>query len=757
MARNDARTVKVTISADGEVLRVRDPILTVRPYVDAAFPKRGVVYGWNLEPRLSGRQIQQPTYASSVAAAPNASEDRSDRQTLQVQPTQFVKLDCGFWGNYKDPQRDFGIIEGTNVWLCKYTGTTNPGNDPDKLPASGTLAAMLLERLAAHGKYIHLVSHASIPPNARAAVPPDQKLYICFPDLHLPEQWPDLYPASSRLAPGRRRAGLRRLLHQCQCKVGPQNDSLLTQADLDLIQTKIDAWEGGSAETITISYAVSTSVYVPPVENAMPVFTPNRVTETFVRDEFLAEKAHLDREIQGKSAWFYRVTAAPGADVAVPPIDQNEMNPPVDSVVDDPVAGDVSPAIDLSNFLFIIRELRQSQGANKVVVVQVGDLYELWMNREFMYKQHATIPADEIGGIRRDGYAAVTAMVAINVSADYTEAFQLRMDPTWTGSSGGPHPAKRYPYHSWPQAEMLYRHDISGNPGAPALTRLQGRLIARCDSVEAWTWPGGAPADHSALIVPLRDWIRAKPAGYFQRQNRRAQMEIRWNRLILELLLVELDAKRIHGNHDGYRSDPQLMTNPGHRAACKPWFSELGVWVEHSHRWDYYNRDGVAMGAGMTNVVYYHNQELIAASGGFAAAAFRLEQAFYQAGSAQWYLLTNYGQPSTWFNPGIQKFGVYVGGHTHGPDLVKIVYDLATSDQIAQWARERQAEAEQALRDAQDWLRRQREEASRRAQEALNAIARGLRRAGDYVNELRDSAARRLRQAQEWLRSWRPW
>ena len=768
MPRDTARLVRVTMSAEGEVLRTRDPGLSAqrvtswsheptRPWIDRAFPMNGSVYGWNIQPYCTGSHVRQPRYAAQVAAAPNDPNDPQDRQTVQVQGAHFVKLDVGFWGNYDmrqlqqaPPQRNFGIIEGPDVWLCNYFDPSHslpsgvpvpPANPADLIPAAGSLARQLIDQVAAAGKRVVLVSHATIPPSTDAAVPAANKLYVCLPDLHLPEQWPDLYPVANRLAAGRRRATLRALLRKAQCKTGPANDSYLTQSHLDLIQQKLDAWQGGSAETITIQYAVSHTVTYPPRTyptdpedpGPPPIITPITVNETYARDEFLAEKAHLDREIQAKSTWFYGGQTTPGTDVTVP-AQTDEVDPPVDSTADDPITADPVPGVDLANFLFVLRGLRQSAGASRVIVVQVGDMYELWMNREFMYKEHPTVPTDEIGQVSRDGFVAVTAVAPVNFTESYPDAFQLRMDAEW---GAPPHAAKRYVFHQWTRSELYYRHNTAGSPPATALTRLRQRLLDRINGVEAWSFLGPGPESDSRLVPGLQAWIRTKPAGYFQRQNRRGQQETRWNRIMLELLNVELQCKRIHGNHDGYRSDPNLMNNRSHPAACEQWFSEEGIWVEHSHRWDYFNRDGVAMGAGMTNAVYYHNQELIAASGGAAASVLRQEQAFFQPGAAQWYLLVNYGTPASWFDPGVHKWGVYVGGHTHAPDLVKVYYDLATTDEVRAWAAQRRADAEQAARDAAAWMRRQREAAEQAAQRAYQSAADTYRSARARAEELR--------------------
>jgi hypothetical protein len=743
MARTDSQqTVHVTVDADGKVLRVRDPIVGApRPWVNSEhMPRQGTVYGWDITPRLTGGQIAHPAYATTVAVAPNPPDDPAHRQTHQIQPAGFIKLDCGLWGTYDHPTRDFGLIEGENVWLCSYTGNVAPsGQDPAKLPAAGTIADALVQKLATYGKHLHFKLKLTVPQNANHAVPADHKLYICLPDMHLPEQWVDLYPASSRISNVRRRAELRRLLRMCQCKVGLLNDSLLTQANLDLIQRKLDAWERGSNETIDITFTVSKSVHH--VLN-LTYLTSNDVTQTYTKDEFLAEKAHLDREIHALSAWFYPVT--PKASVAAPLVNPEEINPPLDNPHDDPIGNSPVPAVDLANFLFAVKELRTAQGADKVMVIQIGDLFELWMNREFLYFQHPNIPADEIGKFTagtsgvgfRDGFVGVTAYAAIKVADMHQDSFQLRQDPNWTDSAGS-HPAKHYPYHPLDQAQLYLRHNTAGSAGG-AMGRLGTLLTDRLARVEDWTWPGPAPADHPDLIDPLKSWIRSKPAGFFQRTVRRGHQETRWNKMVLELLLVELNCKKIHGNHDGYRSDHALLA-AGHRGACDPWVSETGVWFEHGHRWDYYNRDGVAMGAGMTNDVYYHNKEMVANSG-TSDALFKQEQAFHQSGSAQWYLMCNYGHADSWFDANIRKWSVYVSGHTHNADLVRIDFNLANVDLVQQIIADKVQEARDAVLRMQTWLEEQRRRLARLREQIVQGIQDTAADARDGAIDMAHSA-----------------
>ena len=59
MPTDNARQVRVTINADGEVKDAEDPGLSDpwhRPWIDAQFPKSGRVYGWDISSYLSRRR-----------------------------------------------------------------------------------------------------------------------------------------------------------------------------------------------------------------------------------------------------------------------------------------------------------------------------------------------------------------------------------------------------------------------------------------------------------------------------------------------------------------------------------------------------------------------------------------------------------------------------------------------------------------------------------------------------------------------------
>ena len=149
--------------------------------------------------------------------------------------------------------------------------------------------------------------------------------------------------------------------------------------------------------------------------------------------------------------------------------------------------------------------------------------------------------------------------------------------------------------------------------------------------------------------------------------------------MVLDLVYDLAGSYLIHGNHDGYRGDNLLNTESG-RAACAAWISEPGMWVEHSHRWDPFNRDGCAFSAGAANLTYYYFNNLCSKLAGWAESKFGdQELKNFLPGAALWFLLVNCGKPKDWFDPirqNIEPFGIYVNGHTHSASLVNLKFKL---------------------------------------------------------------------------------
>jgi hypothetical protein len=157
--------------------------------------------------------------------------------------------------------------------------------------------------------------------------------------------------------------------------------------------------------------------------------------------------------------------------------------------------------------------------------------------------------------------------------------------------------------------------------------------------------------------------------------------EVFWNEIILDLL-ADLDFRNIGGNHDGYRADPLLNAQLSGVDQAETVISEPGLWIEHSHRWDDFNRDGMAFGAGAANYVYYYFNNLCSKlAGWFENIGARQEQKCFVPGAALWFGLANFGDDLDWVTKqgipsDVQPFALYVSGHTHSASLARITFDF---------------------------------------------------------------------------------
>ncbi|MHC4437111.1 MAG: hypothetical protein ACYS3S_07120 [Planctomycetota bacterium] len=232
------------------------------------------------------------------------------------------------------------------------------------------------------------------------------------------------------------------------------------------------------------------------------------------------------------------------------------------------------------------------------------------------------------------------------------------------------------------------------------LTRRQLLLKARLDSVRDFSLP--LPREAAVKLVLLFNKTeenpkflheqyekmlgKLQPTGYgekkekefepgkeYIRESELGYTEVRWNRLILDLL-ENVKCKAAYGNHDGYRGDPLLnkkLTKTFDK--CDGWISDKGLWFEHGHRWDEYNRDGCAFGSGPTNLGYYwwHNLGGRTPVSGWARkeieAPISKDQQKCQAGAAVWFLLLHFKEKLPWLTrqdgiDGVNPFDVYAPG-----------------------------------------------------------------------------------------------
>ncbi len=744
----EARTVTVMADLEGRVDQTRDPGYTTvwrlggAAHVNADLPLDGRHYGWELDKLVKKGTPVRPRYAARVDASTSEPGTATHRNTIAPPPTLFVKLDTGYWGGYNrerertaEPQREFGLIEHNHVWLCRFNSQGKVAVPTELLP-EGSLIKKLLEVVEGpeFGCGIEVVRHTTVPVTTSTDKLPKmgELLRVAFPDIHLPERWPDHPPESARSTNVKARDELRKNLRLAQREPSTAFNKL-TIADQEKIYEhllKIHVAQGGGrrAGRWNVTYVKDTKWVTLPDGGAVPV--PEFDDEKFSAEQFLAEKDILDRELMLRSCWFYAEM-------------QGDKEPEAGN-------GDPTPAVDLLNLLSAIAMLQRQEGKSKIRVYQLGDLYELWMNREFLYRDFPVVKP-------KAGSSA--ALSVLNWTGQVSDTFQYRMDRNWRLGDGGRVPLKRYIHHEWPKTSLRYRHAVVGSKaelwqayaddplgsGRPdrvrqreideELDRLRQLLAARIESVHDFVLPlppapgksgpgalGSTSEACKSLIKRAGDLFARD--GRYAYANARGAVEYRWNRMILDALADVgcSSALRVYGNHDGYRGDPLLN---GHIAAAdraRPWISEDGVWFEHSHRWDDFNRDGMAFGAGVTNYVYYYHERLLTANRalGYLRIPWLLEpqeQASFMPGAAQWFLLVNFGHTvegairENWF-PGVKPFGIYVNGHTHHGDLVRIAFDTTLGADL-ELAKEAAADAlgrawestKQSLRDLSQGLR----------------------------------------------------
>lgn len=617
----------------------------------------GEQYGWRLEdlvPLLKSLPLPAP---STAPVSINSEEDAFDLNTLLTDSPWFVKLDVGYWGAYHrkrersdKPQRDFGIVDRLRVWLCRFNGSGAVAGTVAKM-AHSPGAQALVKAIEARGCGVEIQGYAMA---SALAWPEYRELSVFLPDIHLPEKWPDRPPVSLHQAANRDAFDkLKKYLRNAQREPSTLTNNL-SVSDQETIQRwieSIDAFPTMPSGSTPPSATVHTS--------SGPV--------TFDMDDIKAAKATVDRNIRIDSCWFYSEGSAGD--------------------------GDASSAVDLVNFLSALQTLQPELNTQ---VYQVGDLYELWMNREFLYRDFPVVDSKAGSGFK--------LFLASN-SGSLQDKPQYRMDEDWVDSTGKHHDSKRYVFHEWKTDPLLYRHHVGSDvefashslkfpfPSSDNATTMLGDgtpqvkdrlahartlLRARVESVKAYSLPIPTGRTCNPKLIP------ASELASYHRLNAKGEDEYLWNKMILDKLAA-LSFKNIYGNHDGYRGDPLLKSALDPADQALPYISLKGLWCEHSHRWDNFNRDGMAFGAGITNMVYYYCKSMLMADS--VKDMVRLpwwnepqEQEAFIPGAALWFLLTaaDISSGSRRLLPDVKLWGIYVSGHTHNPSIVKVKFDATT-------------------------------------------------------------------------------
>lgn len=702
MAENELKQVKIWIDDQGKLGKVKHPDRTVdKPDL----PFSGKQYGWSLAGYKDTGLDLEAFFAQTVDVATNPPGDKQHLNTIQIRGPELVKLDVGYWGAYhrwreypkgpkadadsrkKGIQREFGLVENHHVWLCRFNGKQSV---PDTLKAfqdaNAKQAAAVVNHLAPD-MGIDIVAQTAVT-DLRSATLDDQKLYVIFPDLHMPETLPDFPPMEKRHPNKDARKELRSLLSNAQHQSGlgcfnsvDQSEQIALQAYLEAIYV-----EPGGVLPQGPTWSVKAGIF------------GFRKTYYFTPEQFLAEKAIVDREIMLTSTWFY----ARGANWNRDAEDRDSA-----AAADDD--GDPTPGVDLANLLCAVKKVRQTQGAD-ISVIQVGDLYELWLNHEFLYRHFAV---DYSYKVNEPG-----AYKAIWMKGTTTDDYQFRMDRDWQDPEDSPvHCDKRYVFNGWPKLGMLRRYKIGDanyaglsddellkqlSLSAGQKTRLQQLLKDRVDRVRAYSLHDPQTSASTRLramgakVLDFDHYWRRKndqrklggtePAGppvdgsdFFLDQHGRR--EVLWNEMVLDLL-ADLNFRNIGGNHDGYRADPLLNTQLRAVDQAETVISEPGMWIEHSHRWDDFNRDGMAFGAGAANYVYYYFNNLCSKFAGWVEdIGAQQEQKCFVPGAALWFGIANFGDSLDWAKEqgipsAVQPFGLYVSGHTHSASLDRVTFEF---------------------------------------------------------------------------------
>jgi hypothetical protein len=760
----EAREVTVSLTDQGTLDQVDDPARGNRVRSQGAgtttaeLVLSGEHYGFNLAPYLEQGISLGQAFSGNYAAATNKQGSGSSSNNLALRPPELLKVDAGYWGAYKrwrefpngdsdgieaGKQREFAAIEGSHAWVCQFLSDPTQASNAKAATAEKlkSIAAPLLKSLIstieANGCGVKLLHHGTATTHSDKLNATNLK--IVFPDIHLPERWPDLPRDEDRYggAAGnldadkiKGRKLLQKQLRECQREPGYAFGSPLSKDEQHKIQhyleeiarvcgndfanwgntspgnapdpadwpvyTITDSTVNKTAVATATATAIASTLPVNPfggVQQTEPLITVS--TYSFTPTQFMAEKNIVDREFRLRSTWFY--ARGPRWAQEVDAGDRDWFD-----VITNPATGngngDPSPAIDLCIFLRLAEMAKGSfpQGSG-LEFYQVGDIFEAWVNREFLYQGSIVIDTDAGTGIAYTG-------IKQGATRSKGDHFQPRMDRDWHRISSdlgydkavtSAVPIKRYAFHPWAKTEMFKRYNtykeiqtkkLKLPISSTEMSRRQHLLNDRIESVCDFRLP--APAKGDAIDLLQKIMPKALSDAKYKVTNRRGETEIKWNQICLDLLTVTHSAKCIYGNHDGYRGDSPLAALIAYPAL--EYVSEPGIWMEHSHRWDPYNRDGCAFGAGAANMTYYWFNNMCSKTAGEVEDQFvNQEQGNFIPGAAAWFLMVNFGAPGDWFDSQrsrVNPFGVYVNGHTHSAGIAKIKFKYNFSAQAKQAA-----------------------------------------------------------------------
>jgi hypothetical protein len=630
---------------------------------------------------------------------------------------EVVVLDAGFWGT--DPakvvgSRSFGLLEGNHAHVCELVELAAESPETrESLEEWGCgLALRLQEELKTWGYSFLVRSHESASESLGADGLPGNALTLVIPDVHLPERWPlpKPPPADQRPLTPRERALLRRELYL----------GLTDPAEEERTTRGMSGERQGDLQRFLWLAEAYLRKQIPSPPAPWEVVDPaTEESHAFTAEQVLHERDLLARLLSVESGWLYPPLGPTERD----PVEEHvksKLTEDVEGVL--PLTADPAPAIDLAALLGATSSLKRRSEREEpsavVRAIQVGDLYEVWINREWLYHDFPQGEAESwFQNLKRGGLRYA-----------FWENFQYRFGAGWKvglqeprGPGSGTLEALEklrgklvaekqletvdelspYVFHRWPDASLEVRRqtgthrpkDVEQLRAQVDATHATQQLEERLRAVDTHSLPlPGAPSPAQQTTL---DRLRHGEAGV-QLANYRTEEgledeEYRWNRLVLDLL-GQLDCVMVRGNHDGYRGDPILTSDlsedcAGH--AALNWASEHGVWAEHGHRWDVYNQDGAPFGPAVTNVVWLNWPMVHARQSESSDIETRLGQfPFFdtlrekiQEGAAQWAWLvaglSKEGRDRLAEDGGgdaVEPFALLVHGHTHNGNVKRVVF-----------------------------------------------------------------------------------
>jgi len=602
---------------------------------------------------------------------------------------EFILMDVGYWGTFHTgvPQRNFGMIDGSSAWLCNLSSeSVRPERLACNIMDSGSLARAFVQSLTDDWFYnVEILGHANINqmPNQSGT------LTIILPDLHLPEKLPDI--------PKIRYSGANYEEYRSILRKG----LLLSQRkgysiDYDDVSIHNHFHQALSEDSaLNIQYYASYGKHRIGQGPNFPIIT-NTGTAFFSANEFNAEKDLLDRALRINSMWFYQPQRY--SDNLFCSILSGEELP------NEVLKCEANSAIDLSVLLLSINKMSVNKNIN---VIQVGDLFEMWMGKEWLYLPFGeyssdieNIISDECDSVVLDSFLRTLLLRTL------PDSYQFRLDPDWDIVFPDP-------LDSFPDLKKLREINIPTNQSIyifhewPKTKRDKRRYIGNDLLAANKTPPRGvdrAKAAVSRRIQAILDFVLPVPVHWNFTQcsaftkimnlsrldsqpDQFGATEYKWNKKILDLLLatefngspLKKKCTILYGNHDGYIGDKMLISPEWDaKLHASPYVNENGIWAEHGHRWDLYNLDGMPFGPAITNMVYYYwrpfiEQETNLLSQVIPPLHFLPDQFFEGTlpGCAEWFLRVKNGTINKTGSAKESPFHIMVIGHSHTPRLVR--------------------------------------------------------------------------------------